>query len=113
MAGSVTNGELNAVELTVVYEQDGTEAIWGTNIPNSYRNGYQEEVIPVGRTMIAWEQSTHAYQGYLFATGFKVHLDDGSVITFGRFVRPYEIQWIRGPLRGVQYHVGNSIPGSP
>ena len=110
--GSVTNGALKAIQVTSVYEDDASESTWQAVIHET-RNGYQEADIPEDRTIVAWEQSVHSHRGLYYATGFKVHLDDGSAITFGRFMASYGKQWIRGPIRGVQYYVGNSIGGSP
>ena len=100
--GSETWGELKAIEIRTEEVDTGKVSFWSTHVPDSFRNGEGEEYIPEGRTVIAWEQSAHSNKkGFLYATGFKIHLDDGSYRLLGHFWTSYGKQWIRGPLRGV------------
>jgi len=79
------------------------------------RNGRASYAVPAGRTIVGWESSWRDYNGNKFAAGFKLILDDGHEETMGPFYSPWltteypvrNIQHIRGPIRGVDFLIGN------
>ena len=80
-------------------------------------NNYDEHItitIDPDRTIVGWEQTYRDSGSGKFATGFILHMDDGTEIESNpsghdTIYTSYGIQWIRGPLRGIYMYTGTPI----